>query len=217
MQTRAQGSTLEYITRTFVREPNYMKAARDEGEHRRPGMQVSSYEGYLLQWLVQISGAKKILEIGTFMATSALWMAEGMGEGGRITSLEFDKESAEVARAHVAASPHAARIEIVQGDAHAWIAGTPATPTYDLVFIDAEKSGYADYLDAVLPRMNKRGFIVGDNTLLFGAMAGEATENRVSDAAKKSMTRFNETLADKSKFEGILLPTPEGLTVARLR
>jgi caffeoyl-CoA O-methyltransferase len=216
MQTRAQGRTLEYITRTFVREPGYIAASRSEGEQRRPGMQVSAYEGHVLQWLVGISNARCILEIGTFMGASTLWMAGGLPASGRITSLEFDAAHADAARAHVAASPYAAQVEIVQGDAHAYIAALPTAPQFDLVFIDAEKKGYADYLDAVLPRMNPRGWIIGDNTLLFGALSGENPD--ASNAASiASMTRFNETLADASRFESILLPTPEGLTVARLR
>lgn len=217
METRASGLTLKYITDTFVHEPQYMSVSRAEGERRRPGMQVSAYEGYLLSWLVRISGAKRILEIGTFMATSTLWMAEGLPSDGQITALEFSEEYAEAARAHVADSPHAARITIEQGDAHAWLAAQPEVPTYDLVFIDAEKTGYADYLDAALLRLNPRGFIIGDNTLLFGAMAGEPDARAPSAAAKASMTRFNETLADASRFESVLLPTPEGMTVARLR
>lgn len=216
MQTRAATPTLEYITRTFVREPDAITAARARGEQLRPGMQVSAYEGYLLQWIVRISGAKTILEIGTFMATSTLWLAEGVGENGHITALEFSAEYAEAARAHVAASPHKNRIDIHHTDAHAWLAASPPTPTYDLVFIDAEKPGYANYLDAVLPRMNPRGFIIGDNTLLFGALTGEQPD-AASAAAIASMTRFNETLADASRFESILLPTPEGLTVARVK
>lgn len=216
MQTRASGATLDYITRTFVREPDYIATSRAEGERRRPGMQVSSFEGHLLQWLVGISGAKRILEIGTFMATSTLWMAGGLPEDGKITSLEFDADTAATARIHVAASPHKNLIEIVQGDAHKLIDAMPETPQFDLVFIDAEKSGYANYLDAILPRMNPRGWILGDNSLLFGAMSGEVPD-AASAAAKASMKRFNETLAAASKFESILLPTPEGLTVARLR
>ena len=136
--------------------------------------------------------------------------------GGQITALEFDKRYAEQARAHVAGSPHAARIDIFQGDAHAWIDVQPQVPTFDLVFIDAEKKGYANYLDAVLPRMNPRGVIIGDNTLLFGALTGEEPD-AASAEAKASMTRFNETLADAKRFESILLPTPEGMTVAKLR
>ena len=216
MQTRSEGATLDYITRTFVREPDYIAVSRTAGESRRPGMQISSYEGHLLRWLVKISGAQNILEIGTFMGTSTMWMAGGLPESGHITSLEFDRTYAEVARGHVAASPLASRITIVSGDAHAWINAMPKNPQFDLVFIDAEKSGYANYLDEVLPRMNPRGWIIGDNTLLFGAMAGEAPSH-VTAAAKKSMTRFNETLADSTKFESLMLPTIEGLTVARMR
>ncbi len=216
MQTRAGDLTSQYIAHTFVREPAYIATARAEGERRRPGMQVSMNEGHLLRWLVRISGAANILEIGTFMATSTMWMADGLPENGRITSLEFDAEHAKIAAQHVAASPHVARIDIVQGDAHAWIEKIPAKPQFDLVFIDAEKAGYADYLAAILPRMHPRGWIVGDNTLLFGALSGENPQG-ASAAAKTSMTTFNETLADSTRFESVLLPTAEGLTVARLK
>ena len=217
MYRRDHGPTFDYITRTFVAVPPWLASARAEGEVRRPGMQVSAYEGHLLRFLVSVSGAKRVLEIGTFMATSTLWMADGMPQDGKITALEFSAEYAEAARTHIAASPHADRIEVIHTDAHAWLMAQPRVLTFDLVFIDAEKPGYADYLDAVLPRMNPRGWIIGDNTLLFGALAGENNPSHVSTAAKASMTRFNNTLADTSRFESVLLPTPEGMTVARLR
>jgi caffeoyl-CoA O-methyltransferase len=143
-------------------------------------------------------------------------MAAALPEHGHLTSLEFDAAHAQAARTHVAASPDARRIEVIHTDAHAWIAATPATPQFDLVFIDAEKKGYADYLDAMLPRLNPRGWIIGDNTLLFGALSGTHPD-AAPPAAKTSMQRFNTTLADATRFESVLLPTAEGLTVARLR
>lgn len=216
MQTRSEGATLEYITRTFVREPDYIARIRAEGETRRAGMQISAFEGHLLAWLVRISGAKHILEIGTFMGVSTLWMASCLPNDGRITSLEFDEQHAKIAAAHVAASPHKHSVNIIHANAHDWLAETSATPQFDMVFIDAQKKGYADYLEAVLPRMRPRGWIVGDNTLLFGALSGENPDG-ASAAAIASMTRFNQTLADPARFEGLLLPTPEGLTVARLK
>lgn len=216
MQTRSDGATLDYITRTFVHEPDYIARIRAEGEMRRAGMQISAFEGHLLAWLVSISGAKNILEIGTFMGVSTLWMASALPDGGNITSLECDAAHAQIAAAHVAASPHKNSIQIIHTNAHDWLSATPATPQFDLVFIDAEKKGYADYLDAVLPRMRPRGWVVGDNTLLFGALSGENPDG-ASAAAIASMTRFNQTLADPARFESLLLPTPEGLTVARLR
>ncbi len=217
MQTRGSDPAFDYITRTFVGdEPAWIVAAREQGERQRAGLQMSAYEGYLLQWLLRISGAAKILEIGSFMGVSAMWMAGGLPAHGRITSLENGADYAALAKAHVAASPHKNAIEIIHANAHQWIAETPATPQWDWVFIDAEKLGYADYLDAVLPRMNPRGWIVGDNSLLFGALAGEEL-GIASPTAKAAMLRFNETLADSTRFESVLLPTPEGLTVARLR
>jgi len=216
MQNRHQSATIDYITRTFVQEPAWMIPIREEGQRRHPGMQVSPYEGHVLHWLVRISGAKRMLEIGSFMGYSTLWMAQALPADGHLTTLEFDATHAKIAAAHVAASPYAARVTVEEGDAHAWLAAQPRKPTYDLVFIDADKSGYADYLDAVLPRMHPRGWIVGDNSLLFGVMSGENIDG-ASEAAKKSMTQFNTTLADASRFESILLPTAEGLTVARMK
>lgn len=216
MQTRSTGLTMDYITRTLVREPDYITAARGEGERRRAGMQISSYEGHLLQWLVRISGATNILEIGTFMGVSTMWMASALPVGGKLTSLEFSNEHTQQARTHIAASPHKNTIEIVHTNAHDWIAATPATPQFDLVFIDAEKKGYATYLEAILPRLNPRGWIIGDNTLLFGALSGENPD--ASNAASiASMQQFNAILADHTRFESVLLPTAEGLTVARLK
>lgn len=216
MQTRSGGLTMDYITRTFVREPEYIARARAEGERRHPGMQISPYEGHLLQWIVRISGAANILEIGTFMGVSTMWMAGVLPAGGKLISLEFSAEHANIAAQHIAASPHAPRVEIIHTDAHAWIEKTPATPQFDLVFVDADKAGYADYLDVILPRLSNRGWIIGDNTLLFGALSGENPDG-ASAAAKASMQKFNETLADNARFESVLLPTTEGLTVARLR
>lgn len=213
---RNNGADIAYMSRTFVREPEYIAASRAAGEQRRPGMQISSYEGYLLQWLVRISGAKQILEIGTFMGTSTMWMAGGLPEDGRIITLESSEEYVALASQHIAASPVVDRIELATGPALDWFKTRPVVPQFDLVFIDADKNNYANYLEEVLPRMNKRGWIIGDNTLLFGVMSGKNPDG-ASAAAKTSMTKFNETLADSSRFESVMLPTVEGMTVARLR
>jgi caffeoyl-CoA O-methyltransferase len=217
MQSRHTAPTIDYITRTFVgQEPAWIAAAREEGERRNPGMQIAPYEGHLLQWLVRISGAATILEIGSFTGVSAMWLAGGLPAHGRLTSLECAAHHASAAREFVAACPQHERIEIIHTDAHAWIEATAATPQWDLVFIDADKNGYADYLDAVLPRLKPRGWIIGDNSLLFGVLSGEHPQ-AASPAAKASLTRFNAMLADSARFESVLLPTAEGLTVARLR
>lgn len=216
MQTRDQSPTLDYITRTFVTEPSWIATARNAGETLRAGMQLSPFEGHLLRWMVQVSGAATILEIGTFMGLSAMWMANALPASGQLITLEASAEYAAYAAQHFAASPDAAKIRLVEGDAHASIAALPADQRFDLVFIDAEKAGYARYLDAVLPRLNPRGWIVGDNTLLFGALSGEQPD-AARASAKAAMAQFNATLADSTRFESVLLPTPEGMTIARLK
>lgn len=213
MQTRDNGTTLAYMARTFVQEPAWLAPVRAAGEARRPGMQLSPYEGHLLRWLVQLSGARTILEIGTFMGYSALWMASA---GARVTTLEFNRDAALLAQAHIAASPHADAVTVVHGDALAWLAQQPQERGYDLLFIDAEKRNYVRYLEAALPLLRPGGLIVGDNTLLWGAVTGEAPD-AASKEAIAAMQQFNALLADAAQFESVMLPTPEGLTVARLK
>lgn len=215
MQTRAEGKTLDYITRTFVGEPDYIAQMRAEGERRRAGMQVSSYEGALLAWVVAISGAKRILEIGTFMGYSTLWMASAMPRDGHITTLEFDAAHAHQAREHVQHSPHKKQIDVVTTDALEWLQSYTGEK-FDLVFIDADKRNYFNYLNASVKLLNPRGWVVGDNTLLFGALSGENPDG-AREEAKAAMLQFNDALADGTRFDGMLLPTPEGLTAARLK
>lgn len=211
METRNSGPTMGYMTKTFVREPDWIKPARAKGEELRAGMQMSSYEGYLLHWLTTLVGAKNILEIGTFMGGTALWMAMS---GARVTTLESSAEYAAFARQHIAASPYASQIKLEEGKALDWLAAQPKTPTYDVLFLDADKPNYYNYLEQALPLLTPRALIIGDNTLLWGAITGE-NPKAASPAAVTAMKQFNAALADPAKFEGILLPTMEGLTVAR--
>lgn len=213
MHSRDHGRVIEYITDTFVEEPAWLEAVRAHGESLRPGMQLSAYEGHLLGWLSRMAGARNILEIGTFMGYSALWMARG---GARVTSLEFNGEYATIAAQHVAGSPFADAVTIVQGEALSWLANQPEEPAYDMVFIDAEKRRYVDYLEAVLPLLEPRSLIVGDNSLLWGAVTGEDPK-AASKEATLAMRQFNDMLGDPVRYDGLMLPTIEGLTVARMK
>lgn len=213
MHTRDNTAALRYIHEVFVREPAWLAPVREAGEARRPGMQLSPYEGHLLRWLVQLTGTRRVLEIGTFMGYSALWMAAG---GAQVTTLESSVEVATIAAQHIAASPHASQVSVVSVDALAWLAAQPPQPQFDLLFIDAEKRSYVQYLEAALPLLHPRALVVGDNTLLWGAVHGE-TDTRASPEAIAAMRHFNTLLANPAHFDGVMLPTPEGLTVARLK
>ncbi len=213
MHTRDNSRVVNYITETFVHEPDWLLAPRQTGDTQRPGMQVSSHEGHLLCWLAKLTGATDILEIGTFMGYSGLWMASS---GARVTSLEFSGAYAELARKHISESPHAERMLVEQGDALAWLATQPQTPRFDMLFIDAEKRSYVKYLESALPLLKPGALIVGDNSLLWGAVTGESPE-AASPEATQAMRKFNTLLADPARFDAVMLPTIEGLTVARMK
>ena len=117
-----------------------------------PGMMVGRLEGRFLEMLTFALGARSVLEIGTFGGYSALAMAAGLAPGGRITTCEISPVHAEFARRHIAGSPYAEVIEVVVGPALETIASLPGP--FDLVFIDADKSGYPAYLEAVLPKLS---------------------------------------------------------------
>lgn len=213
METRNQGKMFNYLAETFAVEPQGLETARIAGEERHAGMQLSPYEGSLVAWLVKMSGATSILEMGTFMGYSALWMAS---TGANVTTLEFSASNAVLARQHIENSPYAHKITLHETEILEWLSSQKAQPLYDFVFIDAEKKSYMAYLEAVLPLLKPNAWIVADNTLLWGAVSGEPTRS-VSGEAVDVMKAFNKRLAGWEEFEGMMLPTLEGLTVARRR
>jgi len=214
MEARHQPTT-DYATAQFVREPEAWATIRARGEALRPGMQMSAYEGALLSWLVGLKQAGRVLEIGCFMGLTALWMAKALPPSGTLVTLERDAGYAQEARAHLAID---LRIEVVETDALHWLASDEAAAKgpFDVLFIDGEKKSYAAYLEEAMRLLAPGALIIADNTLLFGAMLGQEG-TRASKEAVAAMTRFHEMLADERRFTTTLLPTTEGLTIARKR
>ncbi len=172
-----------------------------------PGMMVGAVEGRFLQVLVWITGARRVLEIGTFSGYSALSMAAGLPPDGRIVSCEIEPRHAEVARRFVADSAFSDRIEIRLGPALETIADL-AGP-FDLVFIDADKTSYAAYYEAVLPKLADRGLIVVDNTLWSGRVLDD-TDDGVDTVAIRA---FNDLVANDARVVCVQLPVRDGVTL----
>src|SRR3990172_5398364 len=128
-----------------------------------PAMLTGTLEGRLLELLVFASGAKRILELGTYSGYSALSMAAALPPGGMLVTCELNPGHAAFALRHIEASPYADRIELRLGPALETLRGL-AGP-FDLVFIDADKVNYRNYYEAVLPLLSERGLIIVDNTL----------------------------------------------------
>src|SRR5712691_2860334 len=127
--------------------------------------------GRLLELLVWFGRPERVLEIGTFSGHSALAMAAALPEGGRIDACEIDPERAAFAQRYFDRSPHGSKITLHVGPALETLERLEGT--FDFVFIDADKDGYVDYYEAVLPRLAERGLIVADNTLWSGRVVDE--------------------------------------------
>ncbi len=173
------------------------------------GMMVGRQEGRFLELMVFASGATRVLEIGTFTGYSALAMAAGLAPGGSITSLEVSPEHAAVARANIAASPYAARIEVIEGPALDSLASLPGP--FDLVFIDADKPGYDAYFEAVLPKLAPRGVILADNTLF----SGEVLPGAEAGANAQALRAFNDKLVADPRVVCVLTTIRDGVTIIR--
>lgn len=179
-----------------------------------PAMLSGLVEGRLLEMLVYCSGAREVLEIGTYAGYSALSMAAALAPGGRIVSCEIAAAHAEFAQRHIDASPYADRIELRVGPALETIAQL-AGP-FDLVFIDADKPAYADYYEAVLPKLSERGLIAVDNTLWSGRVVTGATAED-ADESTRALAAFNDMVAADSRVACVMLTVRDGITLIRRR
>jgi len=191
--------------------PPYLEALATElrATLKSPGMMVGRLEGRYLEMLVYALDARSVLEIGTFGGYSALAMAPGLAAGGRITSCEISPVHAEFARRHIAASPYAEVIDVVVGPAIDSIASLPGP--FDLVFIDADKAAYPDYLEAVLPKLSPRGLIAADNTLWSGRILDPSDTTDDTEALR----RFNDALAVDPRVVVVQTTVRDGVTLIR--
>jgi predicted O-methyltransferase YrrM len=185
-------------------------AAETQETLSSPQMLTGPIEGRFLQQLVFASGARRVLELGTYSGYSALSMAEGLPADGRIDTCEVEERHAEVARRYIARSAYADRITVHLGPALETIARLEGE--FDLVFIDADKGNYVDYYEAVLPRLSERGLIVADNTLWGGRVVdpddGEGT---------RAILAFNEHVANDERVVCVQLTVRDGVTLIRRR
>lgn len=200
-----------YARQHSTPEPPELAAVAEttRSETEAPVMMVGPLEGALLGTLVHVLGAARVLEIGTFTGYSALWMARALPPDGRIITCEIDDHHAALARRHFDADPFGDRIELRHGPALETI-GSLDGP-FDLVFIDADKPGYPDYFDALVPKLADRGIIAADNVLWSGTVLDPTDDNG------RALAAFNRKVADDPRVEQVMLTVRDGLTMIRRR
>lgn len=190
-----------------------------------PRMLSGHVQGRVLSMISQMIRPKRILELGTFTGYSALCLAEGLTEDGRLVTLEHNDEMESSIRRNFALSPLGEKIELVIGDAKETLenfelrikdlelgAVSDRGEQFDLVFIDADKKEYCDYLDLVLPLVREGGWILADNTLWDGHIVDSAYDK---DKQTIGLRAFNDKVAQDERLEKVILPLRDGLTIIR--
>ncbi len=176
-----------------------------------PQMQVGHLEGRFLKLLTQLSGARKVVEIGTFTGYSGLSIAEGLSEGGELHTFDIDPVATAMAKRYWAEAWWAKdKITLHLGDARALLGEYLATSgPIDMAFIDADKGGYIDYWDALIPALRPGGLVVCDNVLWSGRVLAPVHDD------DHHIVRFNEHVSSDSRVEAVMLTVRDGLFLVR--
>jgi caffeoyl-CoA O-methyltransferase len=186
-------------------------------ETRRLGpmaqMQVSPEQGAFLTILTRLVGARQAVEVGTFTGYSALCIARGLPDDGRLVCCDVSKEWTSIARRYWEEAGVADRIDLRLAPAAETLQALPRRPELDLAFIDADKTNYHLYYEEILPRLRTGGAILVDNVL----WNGQVVEASRSDANLDAIRAFNDAVAVDDRVDVVMLPISDGLTVIRKR
>lgn len=199
----------EYCSRYSQPDPQWLLDLEKETKETMelPQMLSGHLAGRALKTLVQIMGARKVLEIGTYTGYSALCFAEGLPEDGKVVTCDVDPKTTALAQKYFDKTPHGKKIEIKLGPALDTIA--KLDDTFDLVFIDADKVNYKNYYEASMPLLRKGGLFVFDNCLWSGRVLRPVEDSAVAIHA------VNEALSRDERVENVVLPIRDGWHLAR--
>lgn len=202
----------DYILQHIDPESDYLKALYRDTHVKllRPRMASGHLQGRMLKMFVEMIRPRQILEIGTYSGYSALCLAEGLGEGGRLHTFEINDEQEDFTRPWLEGSPYAGRITFYIGDA---LDRVPQLGiTFDLAFVDGDKRRYIEYYEMTLGHLAPGGYIIADNTLWDGHVLEEP---HPTDHQTIGIKAFNDLVAQDSRVEKVILPLRDGLTIIR--
>lgn len=199
------GDGPDEIQRRLIRETEALGAVS--------GMQIAPEQGAFLTLITRLVGATNAVEVGTFTGYSALCIARGLAEGGRLLCCDVSEDWTSVGRRYWQEAGVADRIDLRIAPALDTLRALPTEPVIDLAFVDADKAGYAAYYEALVPRLRTGGALMVDNTLWGGHVIQPEAEGE--DLA--AIRAFNDLVAADARTETVLLPVADGLTLCRKR
>ncbi len=202
----------DYALRHSMPESELLRQLREDTYRTiaRPYMLSGPLQGAALKMLVALSGARRVVEVGTFTGYATLWMAEGLPPDGKIYTIEADAAHAAFAQRYFDQSPLNYRIFPLLGRALEVLQSLEGP--FDLAFIDADKGGYEAYYEELLPKMRLGGLIVADNVLFRGEVLQTALQQ---GNTARYMAHFNHKIRNDWRVENVVLPIRDGLNVIR--
>lgn len=195
-----------YIASLFVREDEVLQQISRDAAHL-PNISVQPYEGHLLSLLVRVSGAKRIVEIGTLAGYSGTWMARALPSDGHLWTLDKNPDHIAVASQSFLRAGLQDKVTILEGDARENLASLSSQGPFDLVFIDADKPSYPFYLDWAAENLRSGGLMLAHNALRAGAVLNPTDENA------RAMAEFNAHLAEDTRFDSMVFTIGDGMAV----
>jgi len=177
------------------------------------GMQIAPEQGAFLTTFTRLVGARRAIEIGTFTGYSALCIARGLPDDGALVCCDVSEEWTAIGRKAWESAGVSERIDLRIAPALETLASLPGDAVFDLAFIDADKPNYANYFDALLPRIRPNGAILVDNVL----WDGNVVKDDVTDDNTLAIKAFNDKVARDDRVDTVMLPLADGLTICRKR
>jgi len=198
----------EYVNDLFVDEDEVLQQVREETvRHELPQINLDPYEGQMMQVLVAMSGAKHVVEIGTLAGYSAIWIARALPEDGKLITIEKSGKHAELAMAHVEQAGLSEKVVVYQGAGLDILQKISVGAPYDMVFIDADKPNYANYLEWAVQYMRVGGTVMAHNAFWSGGIFNPTS------ADDHAMVAFNKALAEHPQLNSTIIEVGDGLAV----
>ena len=203
----------EYISRNSNIEPEILARLNQETHQKilKPRMLSGHIQGRFLSMISKMKSPSTILEIGTYTGYGTLCLSEGLKEDGKIFTIDRNEELLKIQNKYFEKSGKRNKIIQLTGNAKEIL--NDLNETYDLVFIDADKENYIEYFKQVSERLNKNGIIISDNVLWSGKVLDSSLEK---DEETNALVNFNKILNKDKRFETVILPLRDGLSISRL-
>jgi caffeoyl-CoA O-methyltransferase len=211
VKTEVTQEIVDYLARHARQDEVLERVARETAEMPRAEMATTPDEAALLTVLARLVGARRALELGTFTGYGAISIARGLADGGRLTCLELDEQYAAIARRNVEDAGVADRVEIIVGPALESLRAMTGEPTFDYVFLDADKTGYPHYYEELVPRLLPGGLLLIDNVLLRGRVTDP------QDERERTIDTLNDRVTADERVDSVMVLVADGLTFVRRR